>query len=99
MRVLVTADYRTLSETSAELVAKALGARSHLTLGLPTGNTPLGMYAELVRRYRDERLDFSHVQTFNLDEYLGLPADHPQRYHSYMQRHFFDYINIAADHI
>src|SRR5437867_2583779 len=99
MRVLLTADYRTLSETSAELVAKALRARPSLTLGLPTGNTPLGMYQELVRRHRDERLDFSQARTFNLDEYLGLPADHPNNYRSYMREHFFDHINITKENV
>jgi len=65
MRVLVTPDYRTLSQTAADLLVKAVRSKSDLKLGLPTGSTPLGMYEELVKRYRDEHLDFSRVQTFN----------------------------------
>ena len=94
MRVLVTPDYQALSQTAAELVLKAIGAKPGINLGLPTGNTPLGMYEELVRRYRIEQLDFSQIQTFNLDEYVGLTYDHPKSYHSYMRRHFFDHVNV-----
>ena len=99
MRVLVTPDYRTLSQTAAELVIKALRAKSNLSLGLPTGRTPLGMYEELVRKHREEHLDFSELRTFNLDEYLGLPQDHPKAYHLYMRRHFFEHVNISPANI
>ena len=99
MRVLVTPDYRTLSESAAELVIKAVRSKPDLTLGLPTGNTPLGMYEELVTRYRNEQLDFSQLRTFNLDEYLGLPLDHPKNYHSYMHNHFFKHVNVLTTNI
>src|SRR5947208_2342219 len=95
MRVLVTPDYRTLSQTAAEFVIKALSSKPDLTLGLPTGNTPLGMYEELVQRYRNEHLDFSMVRTFNLDEYLGLPQDHPMSFRTYMRQRLFDHVNIV----
>ena len=99
MRVLVTPDYRTLSEEAATLVDRALRNRPDLTLGLPTGNTPLAMYAELVRKHRDAGLDFSRVRTFNLDEYLGIALDHPQSYHAYMRCRFFDHLNVAPAHV
>lgn len=97
MRVLVTPDYRMLSQTAAELVAKAVRAKPTLTLGLPTGNTPLGMYEELVQKHQGEHLDFSRVRTFNLDEYLGLPPQHPKSYHTYMREHFFSRVNIVPE--
>jgi glucosamine-6-phosphate deaminase len=96
MRVLVTPDYRTLSQTAAELVLKAIQAKPDLSLGLPTGNTPLGMYEELVKKYRENQLDFSRLQTFNLDEYCGLPADHANSFRTYMRKVFFDRVNVAA---
>src|SRR4029079_13169451 len=99
MRVLVTPDYRTLSDTAAELVLKTIRAKSNLTLGLPTGNTPLGMYEDLVRRYGEERLDFSQLQTFNLDEYCGLTDQHAKSFHTYMRKAFFDTVNIAPARI
>jgi len=94
MRVLMTPDYPALSQTAADLVLKALAGKPDLTLGLPTGNTPLGMYAAIVNSYRDFHLDFSRVRTFNLDEYFGLPPEHPKSYHTYMREHFFDHVNI-----
>src|SRR5438874_7099029 len=97
MRVLVTPDYRTLSEEAAALVARAVRAKPDVTLGLPTGSTPLGMYEELIRKHRHEELDFSRVRTFNLDEYLGLAPDDPQSYHAYMHARFFDHMNIAVE--
>jgi glucosamine-6-phosphate deaminase len=97
MRVLVTADYRTLSEEAGALVARAVRAKPDITLGLPTGNTPLGLYEELVRKHRHEGLDFSRVRTFNLDEYLGLAPDDPRSYHAYMRARFFDHVNIALE--
>jgi glucosamine-6-phosphate deaminase len=99
MRVLVTPDYRALSQAAAQLVIKTINTRRHLKLGLPTGNTPLGMYEELVNRYRDEHLDFSQLRTFNLDEYLGLSNDHPNSYHTYMRRQFFDHVNVPPANI
>ena len=99
MRVLVTPDYRTLSLTAAEIVLKALRAKPNLNVGLPTGNTPLDMYEELVNRHRNEHLDFSRMQTFNLDEYVGLPKDHRKSYHTYMRQHLFDYVNVLPANV
>lgn len=99
MRVLVTPDYRELSRQAAGIIADAVQARPDLVLGLPTGGTPLGMYEELVRRHRDEGLDFSRVRTFNLDEYSGLGAHHPKSYHAYMHAYFFDHVNVARESV
>jgi glucosamine-6-phosphate deaminase len=99
VRVLVTSDYRALSRTAAELLVKAIRARPSLTVGLPTGNTPLGMYDELVHAYRRQQIDFSGLRTFNLDEYLRLPANDPNSYRSYMREHFFDHVNIPPNNI
>jgi len=63
-------------------------------LGLPTGSTPLGMYHRLVAFHQAGELSFRHVITFNMDEYVGLPEDHPESYHAYMRRHLFDHIDI-----
>lgn len=65
-----------------------------VVLGLATGGTPLPFYAELVRRHREEGLSFRGVQTFNLDEYLGLPPDHKESYRRFMQVNLFDHIDI-----
>lgn len=99
MRVLVTPDYRTLSQSAADLFLRALRAKPNLTLALPTGNTPLGMYQELVRRYGEQQLDFSKLRTFNLDEYAALAADNPHSFHTYMLGHFFDHVNVPPQNV
>jgi len=99
MRVLVAPDYRTLSRTASELVLKAMRTKRELTLGLPTGNSPLGMYEELVRSYREQQMDFSAITTFNLDEYLGLQRNDPHSYRFYMQEHFFDHVNVPPPNV
>lgn len=66
-------------------------------LGLPTGGTVVDMYANLRLFHKAGLLDFKNVVTFNMDEYAGLPHDHPQSYHSYMRRHLFDEVNILPE--
>ncbi len=63
-------------------------------LGLPTGSTPLNLYKQLIEFYKAGQLSFQHVVTFNMDEYVGLPPDHPQSYHSFMERHLWGQIDI-----
>jgi glucosamine-6-phosphate deaminase len=68
-------------------------------LGLPTGSTPVGVYRELIHMHREEKLDFSRVVTFNLDEYYGLAPDQLQSYHRWMREHFFQYVNVPKQNI
>jgi glucosamine-6-phosphate deaminase len=96
MRVLVTPDFRRLSQTARELAIKAIRSKPDLVLGLPTGNTPQGMYEELVRAHREQHVDFSRIRTFNLDEYVGIASAHPQSFHSYMRQRFFDHVNVDS---
>ncbi len=68
-------------------------------LGLPTGGTVVDLYANLRLFYKEKLLSFQHVVTFNMDEYVGLPQDHPQSYHSYMYHHLFNEVDIPPSHI
>jgi len=95
MQFLVTPDYQTLSREAASIVAEALRLKPALTLGLPAGNTPTGMYEELARL----QLDFSKVKTFNIDEYVGLSPADPRSFYAYMRRTFFDRVNLAQENI
>lgn len=99
MKIIVTETYGELSFQAAALMAEELKRCKNLVLGLATGSTPEGMYAELVKNYRERNLDFSDVVTFNLDEYVSLEPGHPQSYQYYMRRHLFDHVNIAAENI
>ena len=74
-------------------------AKPHCVLGLATGSTPLGLYRKLVELHAQGLLDFSTVTTFNLDEYVGLPPDHPQSYFQFMRQNFFRHVNIARENI
>lgn len=68
-------------------------------LGLPTGGTPLTAYKALVEMHKAGQVSFKHVVTFNMDEYVGLPKEHPESYHSFMHRNFFDHVDIPAENI
>jgi glucosamine-6-phosphate deaminase len=79
---------------TAKLIAAELRAKPDLVLGLATGHTMEAVYEALVAMHRKEGLDFSRCTTFNLDEYIGLPPDHPFSYHTYMHKHLFSRVNI-----
>lgn len=74
-------------------------ANKPFVLGLPTGSTPLKMYQKLIEFHRQGDLSFQNVVTFNMDEYVGLPEDHPQSYHYYMYQNFFNHIDIPQENI
>jgi glucosamine-6-phosphate deaminase len=99
MLVLLNSSYEELSREAARIVAATVKNKPSVTLGLATGSTTLGMYKELVRLHREQELDFSKVGTFNLDEYLGLAAEHPQSFHCFMQENFFAHVNIQERNI
>ncbi len=82
---------------AAALISSALRAKPDLVLGLATGRTMEGVYRQLARMYREEGLDFSLCRTFNLDEYIGLPADHPGSYRRYMREQLFNNVNVDLD--
>ena len=99
MLVFITNDYAELSHEAARIISNAMRKKPDLRLGLATGDTQQGMYRELVRMHREDHLDFSRVITFNLDEYIGLPAGHPQSFRASMQKNLFDHVNVPASHI
>lgn len=68
-------------------------------LGLPTGSTPEPIYERLVDAYQKNKLSFKHVTSFNMDEYRGLPPEHPQSYHFFMNKHLFNHIDMPAEQI
>jgi len=90
---------RAVAREIAELIRAKQRAGTNAVLGLATGSTPVGVYAELVRLHREEKLSFANVVTFNLDEYYPLPEDHPQSYHRYMRAHLFDHVDVPAANI
>jgi len=97
MRLIAVANYEELSQEAARLVARRLLAKPNLVLALPTGETPLGLYRELVRLHREGLLDFSQATAFNLDEFLGLPPEHPASFRTYMERHFWNFVDLRPE--
>jgi glucosamine-6-phosphate deaminase len=104
MRVIVQPDYGQVSKWAANYLATriiAFGptAGKPFVLGLPTGSSPVGMYDELAELNKKGRLSFQNVVTFNMDEYVGLPEDHPESYHSFMWKHLFGRIDIPKESV
>lgn len=94
MEVVITDAPHEVGCTGADVVAALLGRKPDAVLGLATGSSPVGVYDELGVRCRDGRLSLAKARGFLLDEYVGLPADHPERYRNVIQRDFVDKVDI-----
>ncbi len=104
MRILIHDNYPTLSKWVAHYLARKINrARpspdNPFVLGLPTGSSPAGIYRELVNLYKGKKVSFKNVITFNMDEYVGIPENHPQSYHFFMQENLFNHIDIPRENI
>lgn len=97
MRVIVEKNAEDAEIRAADRIATLVTRKPNCVLGLATGGTPVGAYRELIRRHRDDGLDFSKVTSFNLDEYVGLSPTHPQSYRFFMQENLFGGINIRRE--
>ena len=98
MKLVKAADYKDACLIAAGLICQQIHDKPNSVLGLATGGSPIGIYKNLVAQYQ-AGLDFSQVHTVNLDEYFGLPSQHPQSYAYYMANHLFNHINIPTDNI
>ena len=104
MRVIIESDYQALSQWAANYVASKINAANPtpekpFVLGCPTGSSPLGMYKALIELNKQGKVSFQNVVTFNMDEYVGLPEDHPESYHTFMWKNFFNHIDIKKENV
>lgn len=99
MEIIITKDYEEMSQLAAERVAQMIKEKPDATLGVATGGTMEELYKILVAMYKRGEIDFSQVKAFNLDEYVGLAADHPCSYHYYMQERLYDHVNARPENI
>jgi glucosamine-6-phosphate deaminase len=104
MRVIIQPDAENVARWSAVYIAKRINSArpspsKPFVLGLPTGSTPLGTYKELINLCHEKKVSFQNVVTFNMDEYVGLPKEHPQSYHSFMWDNFFSHIDIKRENV
>jgi glucosamine-6-phosphate deaminase len=97
MEIIILENSQSVAETGGELIAELLRVQPKTVLGLATGGTPLSLYRQLVKQHLEEGLSFKQATSFNLDEYLGVAAENPQSYRSYMDRQLFDHIDIDKD--
>jgi glucosamine-6-phosphate deaminase len=104
MRILIQPNYEALSKWTAYYLAKKIKdfnptPDKPFVLGLPTGSSPIGTYQNLVQLYEEGKVSFKNVVTFNMDEYVGIPEDHPESYHYFMQHHLFSRVDIPSENI
>jgi glucosamine-6-phosphate deaminase len=104
MRLIIQPEANSVAKWSAVYIAKRINKVTNsrerpFVLGLPTGSTPLGTYKELIRMYQEGKVSFKNVITFNMDEYVGIPKEHPQSYHSFMWDNFFSHIDIIPGNV
>ncbi|HHT39545.1 MAG: glucosamine-6-phosphate deaminase [Acholeplasmatales bacterium] len=96
MKVIIN-EKTILDQLVSKKIIDLVKSKPNANLGLATGSTPLGVYQNLVNDYQSNNTDYSQVKTFNLDEYLNLPLDHQQSYHTYMNKQLFDHLNINLE--
>ena len=104
MRLIIQPDSNGVSEWAAAYIVKRIRERKAccnrpFVLGLPTGSTPLGTYKALIRYCQEGAVSFADVITFNMDEYVGIPREHPESYHSFMWNNFFSHIDIKPENV
>lgn len=104
MRVIIQPNYELVSKWAANYAAKRIiefgpNESKAFVLGLPTGSSPIGMYKELIKLKKTGKISFKNVITFNMDEYVNLPEEHPESYHSFMWNNFFNHIDITKENV
>ena len=104
MRLIIQESYGKMSQWAAAYIVKRIQdfaptPERPFVLGLPTGSTPIGTYKELIHLYQTGKVSFKNVVTFNMDEYIGIPQNHPESYHTFMWNNFFSHIDIKPENV
>ena len=99
MKIIRAKDYKDMSRKAANIISAQVIMKPNCVLGLATGGTPVGAYAQLVDWYNKGDLDFSEVTTVNLDEYRGLPKEHPESYWRFMTSFLVELSNVCSEYL
>ena len=104
MKLIIREDANTASQYVAQHIIKLINdfaptAERPFVLGLPTGSSPELIYKRLVEAYKNDDVSFANVITFNMDEYVDLPEDHSESYHSFMYKHFFSHVDVKPANV
>lgn len=104
MRLIIQSGANQMAQWAANYIAAKINkanptSEKPFVLGLPTGSSPLLTYKALIKLYESGVVSFENVITFNMDEYIGLPKDHPQSYYTFMWQNFFNHIDIKKENV
>ena len=93
-KIIGTENYDELSEKAFEVMKEVITSKSNPVLGLATGSSPIGLYQNMIKDHKENGTSYKNVVTFNMDEYVNLPVEHPESYHSFMYKNLFQHIDI-----
>lgn len=99
MKIVVVKNYDELSQKGAEIIASIVKENPACTLGLATGSSPIGTYEYLVKDYKEGKISFKDVKSYNLDEYCGIDRTHPQSYYYFMHENLFNHVDIKEENV
>lgn len=99
MEVFVLKDYEEVSKKAFEVMKSVVSAKPDAVLGLATGSTPLGLYRNMIQDHQENQTSYAQCQSFNLDEYVGLPRDHKESYYTFMHTNLFSGIDIKEENV
>lgn len=99
MKVIVLKDYEEVSQKAFEVMKEIVSAKANAVLGLATGSSPIGLYERMISDHKDNGTSYAACQSFNLDEYVGLPRDHKESYYTFMHENLFKGIDIKEENV
>lgn len=99
MKVIVLKDYEEVSQKAFEVMKEIVSAKPEAVLGLATGSSPIGLYERMIKDHKDNGTCYAACQSFNLDEYVGLPRDHSENYYTFMHENLFKGIDIKEENV
>ena len=94
MKVIITENYEEMSKVASQILIDIVKSNPNAILGLATGSSPIGTYENMAKDHRENGTSYKNVRTVNLDEYVGLTADHDQSYAYFMRTNLFDKIDV-----
>lgn len=99
MEIIKVKDYDAISEEACGFLVERINRLENPVLGLATGSTPEGLYKRIIEKFKQNKVSFKHVKSFNLDEYVGLEKDDPNSYYYFMKDRLFDHVDICLDNV
>lgn len=99
MKLIKTKNYNEMSEKASDIVVKEILKKPNIAIAFATGKTPIGLYKNLVKAYKQDKIDFSKIKAFNLDEYYPISKKNKESFHYYLHKNLFDKVNIPKKNL